>query len=36
MITFALIMGTLTVWAVVGSIVVGLRDGYRQQPERPH
>ncbi|MET4703262.1 hypothetical protein ABIB54_000716 [Frigoribacterium sp. UYMn621] len=36
MITFILVMGTLTAWAVIGSIVVGRRDGYRRQPGRPH
>jgi hypothetical protein len=28
-------MTALAVWAVVGTIVVSYRDGYRKQPTRP-
>ena len=34
MTVFVLLLGGLTVWAIVASIVVVSRDGYRRQPTR--
>jgi hypothetical protein len=35
MITFALIITGLAVWAIAGSLVALRHDGYRRQPTRP-
>jgi low affinity Fe/Cu permease len=34
MITFAVIMSGIAVWAITGSIVSVRRDGYRREPTR--